>query len=243
MLSTWSFVRSGTALPALFLLMALLSTPLVDAQNGGCGKGLAGVDGVPELDFEGNLFMPGETITVTLRNAEILSPATLFIGGSREDFPILGGTLVPSPDLVINTTTNAAGEASVTFVWPEFLNDRHYYQWVVADPAAVQGVAFSNAMWASGGDGNYCLNGQHAFTAVFGPGVAFLQWADGSIQTWNYTGWVDTGFFGCLSVYQIGPSSPGTTLTIYPDGDIRMNINFVGPTVYEKNWGPAPPGP
>jgi hypothetical protein len=62
--------------------------------------------------------------------------------------PLLGGTLVPSPQASLPFVTDAAGAAALTgFVWPAPASGVQLFAqaWIL-DPTAAQGVAASNAI-------------------------------------------------------------------------------------------------
>ena len=65
--------------------------------------------------------------------------------------PLLGGILVPFPDVIIQLPTGANGTGVLEMKWPTTtISDLEiFFQTWVLDPGAVQGVSASNALQAS----------------------------------------------------------------------------------------------
>ena len=112
------------------------------------GSALAGVAGSPVLKGSGTL-APGSAGTLALSKARPLAPATLFVSASSTPAPFKGGTLVPLPALLtVPLATSASGALVLPFVWPIGVPSgaSFWFQMAIADPAAVKGVALSNAL-------------------------------------------------------------------------------------------------
>jgi len=112
------------------------------------GGGLAGVGGVPQLAGTGTL-VGGQPASINLTTARPSAPAALFVSLSSVPSPFKGGTLVTVPVLLtVASTTSPAGTLALPFTWPAGLPSGFniYYQYGIQDPAAVQGVALSNAL-------------------------------------------------------------------------------------------------
>jgi hypothetical protein len=119
-------------------------------QWAGLGQGLAGTRGVPRLTGSGSLTAPS-TITWSLAGARISTPALFVIGFHQIQLPILGGMLVPSPDILVAVATDGAGAASVRVQLAQSLPPRQEISvqvWVL-DPAGPAGWAASNAIAAA----------------------------------------------------------------------------------------------
>jgi hypothetical protein len=111
------------------------------------GLGLAGAQGVPALAGGGPL-TAGSSTSLLLSGALASAPGAFVAGGSAVHLPLLGGTLVPSPQASLPFVTDAAGAAALTgFVWPAPASGVQLFAqaWIL-DPTAAQGVAASNAI-------------------------------------------------------------------------------------------------
>ncbi|MFG0319728.1 MAG: FG-GAP repeat domain-containing protein [Planctomycetota bacterium JB042] len=114
------------------------------------GSGLAGGGGVPLLAGSGSLQV-GSPGAVTLTSAASLSPALLLHSFTSTPTPFACGTLVPVPvHWSLPFVTDAAGGVALAWTaWPPELNGQSFHlQIAVSDPAAVCGVALSNALRA-----------------------------------------------------------------------------------------------
>ncbi len=112
------------------------------------GGGLPGVKGKPTLLPFGEPH-PGEVVGITLVQAAALSPVALVVGTSALDAPAKGGTLVPSPDLVLHgLVTGTSGALSFEGVWPDGLpvGTTLVVQAWVEDIAGMLGWAASDAI-------------------------------------------------------------------------------------------------
>lgn len=127
--------------------------PIFESWRGGTqywfdeGQALAGSNGTPVLAGSGAL-NAGAAITLDLSNALPLAPAFLVVGFTRVDLPLLGGTLVPSLDLVLTRFIDGAGNDGLTLIWPSGMPSGFsvYWQTWLLDPAGPQGAAASNAV-------------------------------------------------------------------------------------------------
>ena len=112
------------------------------------GNGLAGTHGVPVLAGCGTL-AAGDLVTLTLANARENASAFLVIGLAQLNAPFKGGTLVPSPDVIIGPLgTGAVGQLALGAPMAAGLPPGfaiHFQDWL-ADPAGVQGYAASNGL-------------------------------------------------------------------------------------------------
>ena len=113
------------------------------------GQALPGHNGPPTLTGEGTL-LPQSPLTLELSNALPKSTTFLVVGVSSAPTPFFGGTLVPTPDLVLPLPTTSSGTASLTTTWPNTPPglELHLQHWIL-DPAAPQGLAASNALKAT----------------------------------------------------------------------------------------------
>ena len=113
---------------------------LAGAKAGSLGDPLLTGDGTP---------MPGNQVTLELSNAVASSPAALVIGFSQSNLPLLGGTLVPSPDLLVEGLNTGSGTLTAQFNWPASLpGPETYFQYWFLDLGVSGGVAASNAVEA-----------------------------------------------------------------------------------------------
>jgi hypothetical protein len=109
------------------------------------GGGLAGED-MPILVGLGPL-TAGSMTRLALRGAPAASPVFLVAGLQQINFPLLGGTLVPLPTLVVPTASGTLGELDFLFPWPASPSGTEiYFQAWVLDPLAPQGWAASNGL-------------------------------------------------------------------------------------------------
>jgi len=109
---------------------------------------LAGSAGLPLLTGEGELVGNDKAI-LRLASAKAAAPVTLILGLHEADLPLLGGTLVPTAELVIPLGVTA-GEGTLTFAgrWPEGMpaGTQLFLQCWIQDPAGPQGWAASNGL-------------------------------------------------------------------------------------------------
>ncbi len=111
------------------------------------GQALAGGPGEPGLTGFG-LAEPGTLAVANLTDANPLAQVFLVVGLSDVSQPMLGGTLVPSPDLVLARTTLPDGTLHVADRWPNGLapGTTLYFQYWIVDPAGPAGFSASNAI-------------------------------------------------------------------------------------------------
>jgi len=89
----------------------------LDADWVNLGSGLTGVNGIPSLTASGPL-VGGSTTTLNLASAAVSAPAWIVAGSLELNLPLAGGLLVPSPDIVVGTSTDAAGGLLLPFTMP-----------------------------------------------------------------------------------------------------------------------------
>jgi len=116
------------------------------------GHGLAGIEGmVPQLLGFGML-QAGTSGSISLTHAVPFAPAFLIAGLVPLDAPFKGGTMVPTPQLVLPLATNASGGLSLSWShWPAALpsgTELLFQDWIV-DPAGPAGFAASNGLSAT----------------------------------------------------------------------------------------------
>lgn len=114
------------------------------------GNGLAGGGGVPVLLGAGSL-QGGTTATLSLSNAAASAPVVFVIGASPVFVPFIGGTLVPSPDVILaGLSTNSAGALQLAGTWPPGVpaGAEFYFQAWIQDSAAIFGTSASNGLEA-----------------------------------------------------------------------------------------------
>ncbi len=112
------------------------------------GQSLAGTDGDPWLLGSGSLGADTE-VALQLRDARPGSVAGLVLGNVAIGAPFKGGTLVPTPLVVLTgVPTGSTGDVLVSSTWPGGIPNGFslYAQWWIADPAAPAGWAASNAV-------------------------------------------------------------------------------------------------
>jgi hypothetical protein len=112
-------------------------------------NGLAGTNGVPSLTGSGTLIANSAT-TLQVTSGRAGAASALAIGLSPVYAPLLGGVLVPSPDLVAPLILDPAGGARVAFAWPAGTGsgfEMWSQAWIV-DPAGPRGAAATNGLLA-----------------------------------------------------------------------------------------------
>lgn len=140
-------MRTSLAVVASFafavIAFARASDPWTDL-----GNALPAPSGTPKLTGVGDLLVYS-TAGLTLEAAPPNQPVWLFTGLQQINAPFLGGTFVPSPDLVIGPIfTSGAGGFSLSTTFPAnaSLGVPLYFQSWIAAPANPQGAAASNAL-------------------------------------------------------------------------------------------------
>lgn len=113
------------------------------------GFALAGQNGLPKLSGSGSL-TAGTTWQVKIENGKPNAPCTFVLGSSAIHLPFLGGTWVPSPNIVFGFALNAAGSLTLGGSTPAGLPSgaQAIMQVWIADPDAVAGASATNALVA-----------------------------------------------------------------------------------------------
>ena len=111
------------------------------------GADLAGAGGSPRLLASGPL-SAGATVQILLKDALANSTAQMIIGVANVSLPFFGGTLVPSPNLVIPLPTGPEGEIAIGTTYPAGVvaGVPIYLQCWVIDPSGPLGLTASNAV-------------------------------------------------------------------------------------------------
>jgi len=114
------------------------------------GNSLPGALGSPVLSAQGAL-KSGEVVALTLANAASNATSGLFIGAANASAPFFGGTLVPSPNILIIIPTGASGGYILPGLYPAgvLAGIPLYFQSWVIDPTGPQGHTASNAITAT----------------------------------------------------------------------------------------------
>ena len=118
------------------------------AVTANLGFGLPGTSGTPLLTGTGT-WEAGGAITIDLTSARPSSTAGLFVGLTNNPTSAFGGFLVPVPFFgPFLLATNGAGNLSIPAITPKDIpcGLDIFLQYGIDDPAAVGGVALSNAM-------------------------------------------------------------------------------------------------
>ena len=96
--------------------------------------------------------MDGDYVTLSLSSAQPAAPVAAIGGFSVAGAPLLGGILVPTPDLLIlnAATVDGYGMASLSAHWPPGLPSgvEVYFQFWVRDPVAPFGYSATNGLMA-----------------------------------------------------------------------------------------------
>ena len=144
--------RSGL-LSAAALAIVIAAAPHARAQSPCCdpwtdlGQGLAGAHGVPAFEAIGSL-ADNTHVTFALSGALENSQCWLVFGLTQLGAPFKGGTLVPSPDVVLPLGTDGVGGFELGVTWPVGLpvGTNVLLQTWIKDAAGVVGFSASNAM-------------------------------------------------------------------------------------------------
>ncbi len=121
---------------------------VVDGVWANWGGALAGEQGFASLSTDGPL-TPMSLVTLELENAAPNSASGLFVALTSVPVPLKGGTLLANPwTLLINLVTDAQGDIALSAPLPSGIpaDTELWMQYAIADDAAVQGLALSNAM-------------------------------------------------------------------------------------------------
>ncbi len=112
------------------------------------GFGFAGANGIPALTGGGTM-TTGGPFALDLASVAPNHACVFVLGASRLDAPLFGFTLVPEPAIPVFALADAGGHATWSIVWPPLPRRVELWQQgVVLDPAAAQGFAASNALYA-----------------------------------------------------------------------------------------------
>ncbi|MCC6672670.1 MAG: hypothetical protein IT458_16520 [Planctomycetes bacterium] len=108
--------------------------------------GAAGLGGVPQLLGRGAL-QGGSPVSFRIEGPAS-TPLVLVLGGSRVDLAWSGGTLVPSPDLLVPMQTDPAGAAALGTTFPAGVppGAAFYTQAWLLDATGPQGLTATNAL-------------------------------------------------------------------------------------------------
>lgn len=135
----------------LSLLALSLGSALGADEWTDLGGAHPGVNGDPTLAGTG-VFEPGNSVQLNLTMAAPSAQTLLLISTSTNPVAFAGGILQVWPTVIplIGISTNAAGAIPITAPVPALLPPSlpFYFQYVIADAAASQGVAISNAVRA-----------------------------------------------------------------------------------------------
>ena len=115
------------------------------------GFGLAGSLGEPQISAVGVPTAGGSTV-FDLTQAKAVATTYLVAGTSPIFFPLFGGTLVPSPQVVVPLSTDAGGAASFTANYGpgSLVGLQLYFQYWVVDSTGPQGFTASSALTQAG---------------------------------------------------------------------------------------------
>lgn len=112
------------------------------------GGGLSGADGVPTLGGSGTM-LPGTPCELDVRHLRAGAPTLLVVGFSALELPLLGGTLVPFPDVVQPAgAADAEGALRIPFTWPASASSglEAWFQVWAFDDQAPLGLSASNGL-------------------------------------------------------------------------------------------------
>lgn len=112
------------------------------------GQSLLGITGAPVCSGTGT-FAQGSNNVVSLTNGAPFALSVLCLGFSEVNFPVLGGTLIPNINTfgTVVTFTDAIGSAALNLgpIPGGFTSGTpFFFQYLVFDVAAPQGLSFSN---------------------------------------------------------------------------------------------------
>jgi len=112
------------------------------------GNGLAGTLGEPVLAGDGPL-AANTPMSVTMSNGRPNAMMVLIAGFAEADLPFKGGTLVPSPDVLVpGLPTGPGGTLTLGATWPPGVPAGFaiYLQGWITDPAGPHGFAATNGL-------------------------------------------------------------------------------------------------
>ena len=123
----------------------LHAAPWTDLEGG-----IAGSSGVPVLLAEGPL-TGGSVVVFALASAPGNAPTVLVAGFSALNLPFKGGTLVPSPDVLVSLVMPFAGKIKLPVHWPSGIpaGAHLWLQAWFADGAGPSGFSSSNTLLAT----------------------------------------------------------------------------------------------
>lgn len=114
------------------------------------GKSLAGGNGAPTLYGAGSL-IAGSPFSLNLVDAAPSTFALLVLGVNRVDLPLVGGTLVPAPSVLVSGLPTGTGAFTISGTTPNGLPSGAdvYFQCWLPDAGGVFGFAASNGLLAT----------------------------------------------------------------------------------------------
>ena len=140
---TWAYIETADG-------QELIAAPFAVLSNGseGLGAALAGTGGVEPALVALGTFGPASSNTLELSGALPGASAVLVIGFTEANQELLGGFLVPSPDVTLNVTVDASGSATVPIDLPSnwVSGTDLFAQFWITDAGGPQGASSSNAV-------------------------------------------------------------------------------------------------
>lgn len=111
------------------------------------GQAKPGVAGPPRL-VGGGALSAGSLGQLDLSDAAPSSVATLIVGLTPVNTPLLAGVLIPTPQLFLALPTDASGRTTLPFVWPAGVPAATtlFMQYWIQDSSATFGYAASNGL-------------------------------------------------------------------------------------------------
>jgi hypothetical protein len=126
---------------------AVLRIDLGVGQFTDLGFAKSGSAGIPRLEGSGSLV---EGLPTAWRLSSVVPGAAviLVVGLAHPEIPLFGGTLVPSPDLLLPFVADAGGVLELAFPWPSGIGPTTplYAQAWIEDAAASFGLSASNGL-------------------------------------------------------------------------------------------------
>jgi hypothetical protein len=115
------------------------------------GNALAGTLGTPSLTGSGQP-TPASPVTLAVTGALPQTPVIVVAGFSVLEAPLLGGVLVPSPDVIVSgLASDSAGQLSLPIAWPGFpAGTTLVFQAWIPDAGGVAGFAATNGLQITG---------------------------------------------------------------------------------------------
>ena len=217
--------------------LVLVPFSYANAQAEILGNGLAGTNGVPIISGFSDTYIQGDSVDVTLSNALANTSGALVIGATASYSPLLGGVLVPSPNVVIPITTDSFGGFFTQVDLPTV--STAYLQLSIVDSGATQGLALSTAMAVS-------VSGQYRVPEFTVPEntknicITFdedIGDANGdNALTGLIVGGVDVNIG--LIEYEYDEKNRKLTLPAFPGSTVRVTVRYPGtkPTSAEVSY-------